>query len=199
MARLRCALLAASALLLTTAAPALAQTRGLTPQDLVSLDRVSDPHVSPDGRRVVYDLRRTDLVANSGVHSLQVVGVDGRGGGEQQGSQGATSPRWGADGRLYYLHGGQVWSANVCAPKCRALHAVQVTALPLDVDTFRLSPDGRTLVVSMAVFPDAEQPAATKAREDARRADKSTGRLYDHLFVRHWDAWADGTKNHLFA
>ena len=51
----------------------------------------------------------------------------------------------------------------------------------------------------MAVFPDAEDPAATKARMDARKADKSTGQLYDHLFVRHWDTWADGTRNHLFA
>ena len=199
MAPLRSALLAASTLTLLAAAPALAQTRGLTPQDLVSLDRVGDPHVSPNGERVIYDLRRTDLTANKGVHSLEVVGIDGRGGGEQQGSQGATSPRWGANGALYYLKGGQVWTARVCAPECRAANAHPVTALPLDVDTFRLSPDGRTLVVSMAVFPDAEQPSATKAREDARRADKASGRIYDHLFVRHWDTWADGTKNHLFA
>ena len=199
MLRPRPVLLAACALVLSAAAPAGAQTRGLTPQDLVSLDRVSDPHVSPDGRRVVYDLRRTDLAANRGVHSLQIVGIDGRGGGEQPSSAGATSPRWGADGRLYYLKGGQVWSANACAPECRALHAAPVTALPLDVDSFRLSPDGRTLVVSMAVFPDAEQPAATKARQDARKADKASGRIYDHLFVRHWDSWADGTRNHLFA
>src|SRR5262249_226423 len=26
-----------------------------------------------------------------------------------------------------------------------------------------------------------------------------SGQLYDHMFVRHWDEWADGTKNHLFA
>ena len=199
MLRLRLALLAAGALLAAAAAPASAQTRGLTPQDLVSLDRVSDPHVSPDGKRVVYDLRRTDLAANAGVHSLQVVGVDGRGGGEQQGSQGASSPRWGRDGTLYYLKGGQVWNARVCAPECRAATAHPVTALPLDVDSFRLSPDGATLVVSMAVFPDAEAPAATKVLEDARKADKATGRVYDKLFVRHWDTWADGTRNHLFA
>ena len=28
---------------------------------------------------------------------------------------------------------------------------------------------------------------------------KASGVLYDRLFIRHWDTWADGTKNHLFA
>ncbi|MBE7217735.1 MAG: S9 family peptidase, partial [Caulobacteraceae bacterium] len=195
MPRLRPALLAASALLALAAAPAHAQPRGLTAQDLVSLDRVGDPHVSPDGRTVVYDLRATDLQANKGVHSLWLVGVGGGGAPVMQpGSQGATSPRWGRDGKLYYLKDGQVWRATP-----GGADALQVTALPLDVDTFRLSPDGTRIVVSMAVFPDAEDPAATKAREDARKADKSSGRIYDKLFVRHWDTWADGTRNHLFS
>ena len=74
-----------------------------------------------------------------------------------------------------------------------------MTRLPLDVGAFRLSPDGKRIVVSQAVFPDAEDPAATKARLDAMKADKSTGVLYDKIFVRHWDAWADGTRNHLFS
>ena len=196
MLRLRPALLAAAAVLALGAAPgAQAQTRGLTSQDLVSLDRVGDPHVSPDGRRVVYDVRATDLAANKGVHTLWLAGADGRSPpAEQPASQGATSPRWGRDGKLYYLKGGQVWRATP-----GGADAAQITDLPLDVDTFRLAPDGRTLVVSMAVLPGAEAPAATKAREDARRADKASGRVYDKLFVRHWDTWADGARNHLFA
>ncbi len=47
--------------------------------------------------------------------------------------------------------------------------------------------------------PTPKSPAATRAREEARRADKASGTLYDKLFVRHWDAWADGTRNHLFS
>jgi len=31
------------------------------------------------------------------------------------------------------------------------------------------------------------------------KAVKSTGVLHDKLFVRHWDAWADGARNHLFS
>ena len=37
-----------------------------TAADLVSLNRVSDPQVSPDGRYVAYVLRETDLEANKG-------------------------------------------------------------------------------------------------------------------------------------
>src|SRR3569833_566280 len=34
---------------------------------------------------------------------------------------------------------------------------------------------------------------------DAKAASKTTGVLYDKLFVRHWDEWADGTRSALWA
>ena len=77
--------------------------------------------------------------------------------------------------------------------------AVQVTSGPLDVGAFRIAPNGKILVVSLAMFPDCPDVACTKARLDARKANKATGVVYNHLFVRHWDMWADGTRNHLYA
>ena len=62
-----------------------------------------------------------------------------------------------------------------------------------------MAPDGRRLVVSMGVFPDCESPTCTQVRLDARKGQKFSGMVYDKLFVRHWDEWADGTRNHLFA
>ncbi|MEJ0045559.1 MAG: hypothetical protein WDN04_05030 [Rhodospirillales bacterium] len=79
-----------------------------------------------------------------------------------------------------------------CGAGARDLAAVPVGA-------FAVAPDGRTLVVSLAVFPDCETPACTKKRQDARKSQKNSGQVYDKLFVRHWDEWADGTRNHLFA
>src|SRR4029077_15966876 len=50
----------------------------------------------------------------------------------------------------------------------------------------------------MEVFPDCATLACTKERHDARARDKASGRLYERLFVRHWDTWSDGTRAHLF-
>ena len=73
----------------------------------------------------------------------------------------------------------------------------QITALPLGVDALNLSPDGSYLVFSMAVFP-GKSPEETSKTLDGKKESKASGMIYDRLFVRHWDTWEDGTRNHLF-
>ena len=57
------ALLALSAAA-TAGAPAAAPAQPFTVRDLVSLDRISEVVASPDGKRVAYTLRSTDMEAN---------------------------------------------------------------------------------------------------------------------------------------
>ncbi len=172
-----------------------AQARPFTARDLVGLERVSDPHLSPDGRAIAYDVRTTNLAANKGAHAIWLL-QDGQ---PRKLADDANSPRWSADGRAIYAISGRSGSDQVWRVGMDGAAPVQVTHLPLDVGAFRVSPDGRTLVVAMAVFPDCETPACTAQRMAARKADKASGQVFDHLFVRHWDTWADGTRNHLFA
>ena len=49
------------------------------------------------------------------------------------------------------------------------------------------------------MIPGHETLAAIRAALAARAADHATGRLSDHLFIRHWSTWSDGTRDHLFA
>ncbi len=192
----------AGALLL--AAPAAART--LTPHDLVMLDRVSDPHLSPDGTQLAYDLRSTDWDANKGVHSIWLVCATCDHPAPHRldtGAGGATGPRWSPDGKaLYFLsaRSGSTQVFRIAAGESEASPLpVQVTHLPLDVGTFRIAPDGKRLVVSMAVFPECDTPECTRKRLDERAANKASGTLYTKVFVRHWDEWADGTRNQLFS
>ena len=203
MSALRAACLAA--LLLATTAHA----RPFTAHDLVMLDRISDPHLSPDGSRVVYDIRSTDLAANKGVHALWVMCANCAPGPASQpvrlaaSTGGATNPRWSPDGNaVYFLSSrsgtAQGWRTDLTASPAGTA-PTQVTSLLLPVGAFEIAPDGANLVVSLAVFPDCETPACTKQRLEARKSQKASGQVFDKLFVRHWDEWADGTRNHLFA
>lgn len=50
-------------------------THPFTIRDLVMMDRVGDPQLSPDGRQALYTVRATDYAANKGVTSIYVLDV----------------------------------------------------------------------------------------------------------------------------
>jgi dipeptidyl aminopeptidase/acylaminoacyl peptidase len=81
-----------------------------------------------------------------------------------------------------------------------ARHAasVQVSHAVLDLGGYKLSPDGKQVLLSYEVFTDCATLACTQQRVAARDKDKASGTLYTKLFVRHWDTWANGRRNQLF-
>ncbi len=180
---------------------ALAAAPGMHPftvKDLVMLKRVSDPHLSPDGRIVVFTERRTDYAADKGVHSLWTLDLDRAGAQPMRLVDRASSPRFSRDGsRVYFLSSRsgrtQLWSIPT-----QGGTPLQVTDYPLSVGTYRLSPDGMHVALTLDVFTDCKDLACTRKRLDARKADQATGVLYTKLFVRHWDTWADGRRSQLF-
>jgi dipeptidyl aminopeptidase/acylaminoacyl peptidase len=50
----------------------------------------------------------------------------------------------------------------------------------------------------MDVFPDCDTAEDTKNRLDEIDKRKTSGRIYDRIFIRHWDTWRDGRRSHLF-
>jgi dipeptidyl aminopeptidase/acylaminoacyl peptidase len=187
-------LLAALAL---TAAPA--SPRPYTVQDQVTMRRLSEPRVSPDGQRIAFVLRTTDMEANRGRTDLWLVNADGSGARQLTSHPDSDNqPVWAPDGRsLFFLssRGGssQVWRLPIDGGEPQ-----QVTKLPLDVNAFALSRDGAKLAVALEVFPDCATLECNTQREEAKAKNKSSGRVYDKLFVRHWDTWKDGRRSHLF-
>src|SRR6185437_9223751 len=107
-------------------------------------------------------------------------------------ARGASAPRWAPDGKsLYYVAPAdgvaQLWRLDFAAGKSG-----------LDIQDYKLSPDGKSVLLSYALFTDCGTLACTKQMQDKRAADKATGTLYKKLFVRHWDTWSDGTRNQLY-
>lgn len=196
-----------AALSMTVVGSVHAQTPAPKPQvftakDMASLDRLSDPRVSPDGRHVLYSVRTMDYPANKASMSLWIADLKTKMAPRRLkiSDGGASSGRWSADGKsIYFVSGRAGGTDQVFRTDVSGETATQVTATPFDVQAFRVAPDGKTIVVALAVFPDCADFACTEARLAAKTATKATGVVYDRLFVRHWDTWADGTRNHLFA
>ncbi len=198
--------------LLTAAVPAMAETatasapaasaqagNAFTYRDMIPANRLGDPQVSPDGEWVVYSLTTTDVANNRRSSSLYIQSLKSEGEARRLpiSEGGANTARWGKDGTLYFLssRGG---SSQVWASADRGETASVITNLPTDVNAYRVNAQGDAVAVSLAVYPDAENLQASVARAAQEAERKSTGKVYDRMFVRHWDTWNDHTQNHLF-
>ena len=171
-------------------------------QDLVRLQRISEVQASPDGSHVVFTLRTTDMAANKGRNSLWQIETGRRTALPvrlTEDAANASSAEWSADGRsLYFLssRGGtpQVWRMTDAGAD-----PVQVTHLPVEVGSFRVSPKGDRILVSLAVYPDCADLACSKQRLDAAAASAASGVLHTRVFARHGDTWSDGRRSQLFS
>ena len=179
-----------------------AHARPFTAKDMTTLDRLSDPHISPDGRYVAYNVRSTDWEANRGVNALWVIERGAAGSPPRlirDQEKTATQPRWSEDGAWLYFLSNRSGSVQLWRVPAGGAEAKQATNLPLDVAFYRLAPDGHTVVAAINVFPDCDTLACSKAKQDAKTKIKATGTLYNSATPRFWDSYLDGRYLNLFA
>jgi len=177
-----------------TAAP-----RPFTVEDLVRLNRVSDPVISPDGRSVVFSVRETDMDANRGRVDLWSLDLATKGAQPRRLTthpENDSSPQWSTDGRDIYFLSTRSGSSQVWRLPANGGEASQVTDLPLDVGSFRVATHAGRIAVTMEVFPDCEDLKCTADRLAAK--PKDSGQVHERIFARHWDTWQDGRISQLF-
>jgi dipeptidyl aminopeptidase/acylaminoacyl peptidase len=200
---------AASAI--AAAAPAQEPPPPFSVQDMVRMERISDVAVAGDGKHVAYTQRTTDMEANKGRTSVWMLDTGKRGATPLRltdSGPNSNSPEWSKDGKFIYFLSNrsgtmQVWRISSVGTGPRGDTPVpdstQITNLPLDVGSFRVSPKSDRILVSVEVFPDCADLSCTKKRLDAAAHAPATGVLHKQLFVRHWDAWSDGRRSQVFA
>ena len=172
--------------------------RPFTARDLVTLERVSEPRLSPDGTRLVFVQRSVDVDANKSSFALYETTANGTAPRRLTAAgSNANSPHWSADGKaLYFLSNrtgsSQIWRLDATG------EARQVTRFPVDVDSFTLAADGNHLAFAAQVDPSCDTLSCTADHAAQRAATKASGTLYTRLFARHWDTWMDSTRAQLF-
>ena len=173
-------------------------------RDLVMMDRVSDPQISPDGKWLAYQLRETDFGANKGVNSIWLLELGAKDAKPREFMKSATGPRWSPDGQYVYFLGKPAGREFTQVLRKRSDAAVDVAPevllpYPAEVNNFKLAPDGKHIAVSIDVFPECAEKLCT-TRENAPEARNSAkpAMRFNRLFIRHWDTWSDGKRSQLY-
>src|SRR5215213_2628642 len=164
-------------------------------QEMLKIQRVADPQLSPDGRRVAYQITVPDVAANRSRTQIYLVAVAG---GEPKqltsGTSSATTPRWSPDGaRLAFVTGGQVWTMTP-----EGSDRKQLTNISTGASDPVWSPDGRMIAFASDVYPDCKDDACNRAREEEAEKNPVKAHVASNLLYRHWTDWKGGKRTHVF-
>ncbi len=169
--------------------------RRFSVEDLLKVRRVSDPQVSPDGRRVAFAIGDVNWPSNKVVTQIYVMTIDG--GSMKQltnGSGSASAPRWSPDGkRIAYVTGGQVWTMENDGD-----HKDQVTTISTEAAAPFWSPDGKWIAFTSDVYPDCKDDICNKKKDEDAENSKVKAHITTRLLFRHWNEWRDVKRTHVF-
>jgi len=181
------------------------QKRPFTFEDMMKLKRVGAPVPSPDGKWVVFDCVDVDLEANTKISHLWIVPANG---GESRRLNPTPNheerPRFSPDGkRLMWTSKAtdptQIWMCDFYS-NAGALTGKphQVTEISTGADGGIWSPDGQNIVFVSAVYPDCKDDACNKQRDEELKKSKVKAKIFTRLFYRHWSAFTEFKRSHLF-
>ncbi len=187
-------------LLLFSSAILFAQRKPFDADALLSLKRLSDPQISPDGKWVAFSVQTVDVAANKKPVQIWVVPLEGGGAARQITFAGESNsrPRWSPDSaRIAYVsdRGGssQIWLMDPDGGNPK-----QVTSLSTEADGEVFSGDGKNLVLVSNVYPECGADDGCNQKQlDMDKAGKVKARVYTELLYRHWTAWQTRRRSHL--
>ncbi|HEY1462013.1 MAG TPA: hypothetical protein VGF44_01190, partial [Terriglobales bacterium] len=189
--------------------PALAQAKHpFTFEDMMKLKRVEEPQVSPDGKWVLFAAVDVDLGANTKTPHVWIVPLAGGHEREIISDQDADRPRWSPDGKRFAFistkeGGSQVWIADFDSATATVTAAHQLTFIATEASGELWSPDGKNILFVSDVYPECDGTPEKELDCNAKKLKEASdskvkAQIFTHLLYRHWNAYKEGKRTHLF-
>ena len=182
-----------------------ADKKPLTFDDLMRVQRIADPQISPDGKWIAYTVTAVDKEKNSKDSDIWILPIAG---GEPRqlthSPKSDTRPRWSPDSRQIAFVSTRDGSSQVYLLPPDGGEPQKVTQIATEADGVLFSPDGKNLLFYSEVYPECDSGDAQKAldcnaaRKKAAENSKVKAHIATRLLFRHWNSWKEGKRSHLF-
>ena len=177
-----------------------AQKRAFTIEDFYRVKSISDFHVSPDGRSVIYAVTTSDLPRAKRATHIWMMAIDGQGARQlTSGEKGENSPLFSPDGKWILYISSKDDGPQIYLMPTAGGEAKKLTSISTGVSDPLWSPDGKWIAFSSEVYPECGgDDACNKRTADTWSKGPLKAHSADSLLYRHWTEWKDGTRTHIF-
>lgn len=156
------------------------------------------PALSPDGRQVAFEVATSRLDGPSETQIYLMTLGEGRPRAITR--TGGHSPVWSPDGRrLAFVREFDKGPALMVFELATSGEPTILASFAPGIGSPQWTADGRFIVFAASVFPDCKDEACNTEKKTAKKDAPVKARVYDDLLYRHWNAWDEGTREHLFA
>ena len=177
-----------------------AQKRAFAIEDFYKVKSISDIHVAPDGKSVIYTVATSDLPRAKRASHIWMMGIDGKNAKQLTSSEtGENSPAFSPDGKWISFISAKDGSAQLYVMPSTGGEAKKVTNISTGVSDPVWSPDSKWVAFSSDVYPECGGvDDCNKRIADTWAKGPLKAHTAESLFYRHWTDWKDGTRTHLF-
>lgn len=175
------------------------EKHAITFEDFMSIKRISDPQISPEGDLIAFVMTEMDLEKNSSNSDIWIMASDGGLPRRLTASHKADfSPRWSPDGeKIAFISSRegtpQIWVINPTGGE-----AEQFSDIATGVSSITWSPNGKHIAFSSSVYPECADDDCNKAKMEKTEKNPVQAKVFDELLYRHWNGWRDGLRSHVF-
>ena len=172
-------------ILVATAAPFMMNAQQvMTPEIMWTLNRLGVQSVSPDQSSLIYKISKTDLKTEKSNSEAFWLNLSGQSTKIDLGKKSLI--QWDKNG-IYALENNKIFLSKDSGKTWAEFYNVG------EVDNIVISPDGKKVAFSKAVHIEN-----LLGKDKYKDLPKTTAQIYTDLNHRHWDAWNEGSYNHVF-